>query len=78
MFIFGVHRWLSSAALDLAERLLSYDPAQRATADQALEAAYFSQEPAPVLPVGYVSNIIGMIQCPDNRLQARITRGRMA
>lgn len=46
-------RWLSPAALDLAERLLTYDPARRVTADQALEAPYFTQElPSPVLPTG--------------------------
>lgn len=45
-------RWLSPAALDLAEQLLSYDPSQRITAVQAMEAPYFKQEPAPSLPVG--------------------------
>ncbi|KAI5124816.1 hypothetical protein M0805_005447 [Coniferiporia weirii] len=49
-------KWLSPAGLDLAERLLSYDPSRRATADQALEAPYFSQEdPPPMLPVGLSS-----------------------
>ena len=44
-------RWLPPAGLDLAELLLTYDPAQRATADQALEAPYFTQEqPPPLLP----------------------------
>jgi serine/threonine protein kinase len=48
-------RWLSPAGLDLAERLLSYDPAQRVTAVDALEAPYFRQEnPPAALPVGYV------------------------
>lgn len=48
-------RWLSPAALDLAEQLLAYDPAQRATAAQALEAPYFNQEqPAAEPPVGFV------------------------
>ncbi len=39
--------------MDLAETLLTFDPAQRATALQALEAPYFTQEePRPELPVG--------------------------
>lgn len=49
-------RWLSPAALDLAEQLLAYDPAQRVTAAQALEAPYFNQEQPPAeRPVGCVS-----------------------
>lgn len=48
-------RWLSPAALDLAERLLAYDPTQRVTAVEALEAPYFKEEqPPPQLPVEYV------------------------
>ncbi|KAI0796666.1 kinase-like domain-containing protein [Abortiporus biennis] len=47
------NKWLSPPALDLAERLLAYDPAQRATATQALQAAYFHTElPAPEKPTG--------------------------
>ncbi|KIK06658.1 hypothetical protein K443DRAFT_129601 [Laccaria amethystina LaAM-08-1] len=46
-------KWMSSAALDLAEQLLTYDPSQRATAVQAMEAPYFTQEaPSPEPPVG--------------------------
>ncbi|KAH7929482.1 Pkinase-domain-containing protein [Leucogyrophana mollusca] len=46
-------KWLSPAALDLAEQLLAYDPARRVTALQALEAPYFKDEPpSPELPVG--------------------------
>lgn len=46
-------RWLSPAGLDLAEWLLTYDPMQRATAAQALDAPYFTQEQPPAaLPVG--------------------------
>ncbi|GJE84848.1 serine/threonine-protein kinase [Phanerochaete sordida] len=46
-------KWLSPAALDLAELLLAYDPVQRATAAQALEAPYFNQEqPAAERPTG--------------------------
>ncbi|KAG1766221.1 Pkinase-domain-containing protein [Suillus placidus] len=45
-------RWLSPAALDLAERLLAYDPKQRVTALEALEAPYFKEEQLPPeLPV---------------------------
>lgn len=48
-------RWLSPAALDLAEQLLAYDPAQRATAVQALDAPYFNQEQPPAEPpTGFV------------------------
>ncbi|KAF8558752.1 Pkinase-domain-containing protein [Imleria badia] len=46
-------KWLSPAALDLAERLLTYDPAKRVTAVQALEAPYFKDELPPAeLPIG--------------------------
>lgn len=55
-------RWLSPAGLDLAERLLSYDPAQRVTALDALEAPYFRQEDPPAtLPVGYVLKLSSII-----------------
>lgn len=39
-------------ALDLAERLLTYDPERRVTAQEALEAPYFQQEPLDELPSG--------------------------
>ncbi|KAJ3553208.1 hypothetical protein NM688_g3741 [Phlebia brevispora] len=46
-------KWLSPAGLDLAEQLLAYDPAKRATAAQALEAPYFTQEqPRAERPTG--------------------------
>ncbi|KAI0340935.1 Pkinase-domain-containing protein [Trametopsis cervina] len=46
-------KWLSPAALDLAERLLAYDPARRISALEAMEAPYFLQEqPPPDPPVG--------------------------
>ena len=49
-------RWLSPAGLDLAERLLAYDPEQRATATQALDAPYFNQEPPlPEYPTRFVT-----------------------
>ncbi|KAJ3515115.1 hypothetical protein NLJ89_g1965 [Agrocybe chaxingu] len=48
-------KWLSPAALDLAEQLLNYNPAERITALQAMEAPYFLQEAPPAsLPVGLV------------------------
>jgi CTD kinase subunit alpha len=37
-------RYLTSPALDLAESLLAYDPAKRATAAEALEFPYFTKE----------------------------------
>ncbi len=44
---------MSSAALDLAEQLLSYDPSKRITAVQAMEAPYFIEEQPPAeRPVG--------------------------
>ena len=46
---------MSPAALDLAERLLAYDPARCLSALQAIEAPCFTQEaPAAELPRGYV------------------------
>lgn len=46
-------KWMSPAALDLAEHLLSYDPEVRFTATQAMNAPYFlTEEPAQVKPDG--------------------------
>ncbi|KAH7914319.1 hypothetical protein BJ138DRAFT_415120 [Hygrophoropsis aurantiaca] len=46
-------KWLSPAALDLAEQLLAYDPTRRITAVQALETPYFKDEkPLPEMPTG--------------------------
>lgn len=46
-------KWMSPAALDLAEQLLAYDPLRRLNALQAMEAPYFTQEaPAAQLPKG--------------------------
>ena len=41
---------MSPVALDLAARLLAYDPAKRASADEALEMPYFKEEPLPEHP----------------------------
>jgi CTD kinase subunit alpha len=42
---------MSPAALDLAERLLDYDPAQRITATDAMETPYFlTEEPKAEMP----------------------------
>jgi len=47
---------MSVEALNLAERLLEYDPARRITARDAIESPYFTTElPEPEKPVGYVS-----------------------
>ncbi|GAA5943965.1 hypothetical protein JCM1841_004932 [Sporobolomyces salmonicolor] len=44
-------KWLTPAGLDVAERLLSLDPAGRPTADEALQMDYFTtEEPKPELP----------------------------
>ncbi|KAK0468404.1 Pkinase-domain-containing protein [Desarmillaria tabescens] len=37
-------KWMSPAALDLAEQLLAYDPSKRASAVQAMDAPYFKFE----------------------------------
>ncbi|KAF7301679.1 Pkinase-domain-containing protein [Mycena indigotica] len=53
-------KWMSPAALDLAERLLFYDPATRATAVQALDAPYFTQEEPPAMaPTGLATLLHG-------------------
>ncbi|PBL02596.1 Pkinase-domain-containing protein [Armillaria gallica] len=52
-------RWMSPAALDLAEQLLAYDPSKRASAIQAMEAPYFnSEEPEAERPYG-LANLEG-------------------
>ncbi|KAL0574538.1 kinase subunit of RNA polymerase II carboxy-terminal domain kinase I [Marasmius crinis-equi] len=43
-------KWMTPAALDLAERLLEYDPSRRITASQAMEAPYFTTEEPPASP----------------------------
>ncbi|KAF8913932.1 hypothetical protein CPB84DRAFT_1757945 [Gymnopilus junonius] len=48
-------KWMSPAALDLAESLLTYDPLQRVTALEAMNSPYFHEEkPAPAPPVGLI------------------------
>jgi len=68
---------MSPAALDLAERLLAYDPIRRLSALQAIETPYFTQEaPAAEQPKGYVQ-LHSLIQAIDF-LQTYSTRGRVA
>jgi CTD kinase subunit alpha len=56
MMLISLTRWLSPAGLDLAEELLAFDPLHRATAVQALEAAYFkAEDPPPMMPTGLSS-----------------------
>ncbi|KAH7879871.1 kinase-like domain-containing protein [Lentinula edodes] len=44
-------KWLSPAAIDLADQLLDYDPAKRVTAAQAMDAPYFlTEEPMAEKP----------------------------
>ena len=73
-------RWLSPAALDLAQALLAYNPKRRMTAAQALEASYFlSEEPGPEMPTGFVLAFLLMsryltdacVQIVNNRRVAR-------
>ncbi|KAF8897567.1 kinase-like domain-containing protein [Infundibulicybe gibba] len=46
-------KWMSPAALDLAEELLAYNPAERITALQAMNTPYFTvEEPDAARPVG--------------------------
>lgn len=52
-------KWMSPAALDLAERLLAYDPSQRITAVQAMEAPYFTEEQPPAEPPVGLSTLEG-------------------
>ncbi|KAJ2936928.1 hypothetical protein H1R20_g174, partial [Candolleomyces eurysporus] len=40
-------RWMSPAALDLAEMLLTFDPSRRVSAQAAMETPYFTQEQPP-------------------------------
>ena len=48
-------RWLSPAGLDLAEKLLTYDPMKRISAPQAMDTSYFMyEEPSASKPVGCV------------------------
>ncbi|GAC71406.1 mitochondrial chaperonin [Moesziomyces antarcticus T-34] len=54
---FGKH--MPDAALEVARGLLTYDPQQRWSAPQALQAAYFSEEPHAELPAGLLSALEG-------------------
>lgn len=40
-------RYLTQAGLDLIQKLLTYDPEKRITADEALRHPYFSESPLP-------------------------------
>jgi len=52
-----LHRHLSPAALDLAQKLLSPNPDSRLTAAEALQAPYFlDEQPQSEVPVRCVMN----------------------
>lgn len=72
-------RWMSPAALDLAEMLLAYDPSQRFTAVQAMDAPYFkTEEPPAARPVGYVHCTIVILVMLLTAMQLSNTGRRMA
>ena len=67
--ILMIIRWMSPAALDLAEQLLSYDPSRRVTALQAMSAPYFTKEtPSASRPVGCVS-LLSLIYIHDTKFR---------
>lgn len=43
---------MGPAALDLAEKLLTYDPLKRIDAVRAMATPYFSEDPPAAPPVG--------------------------
>ena len=49
-----MHRWMSHCALDLAERLLTFDPSQRITAEEALNHEYFANDLPEAIAPEYV------------------------
>lgn len=51
-------RYITEAGLDLLQRLLTYDPQKRITAEEALEHPYFKESPAPKHPVSRRSALV--------------------
>lgn len=47
-------RLLPPSALELVTQMLEYDPEKRPSAEDCLKHRYFSEEPAPAPPLGYV------------------------
>lgn len=68
-----LNRWLSPAGLDLAETLLTYDPSKRATAAQALEASYFTQEEPPEMLPEYAKHFAHNLLLTSQSTQAIVT-----
>jgi serine/threonine protein kinase len=57
---FLMNRWMSPCALDLAERLLTFDPSQRITAEETLNHEYFKSD----LPEGIAPEYVHFLASP--------------
>lgn len=56
-----VNRWMSPCALDLAERLLTFDPSQRITAEEALNHEYFTKDLPDGIAPEYVHTFLAIL-----------------
>ena len=49
-----IYRWMPSSAIDIAARLLAYEPGWRMSAEKVINyGAYWNEDPLPEKPVGY-------------------------